>query len=73
MGKILKIIEKKVEVEEATLPDGIYIGTWGGNVINVRHDNKEFELETEEGVRGIGYKVVVTIKNNEFSFEELSN
>ena len=56
MGKILKITEKVVEVKPITLPDGNYIGTWGGNIINVYHDDTNYELETDEGVRGIGYR-----------------
>lgn len=59
--------------KETTLPDGIYTGTWGGYVIDVRYGDKSYELTTEEGVRGMGFKVVVTIKNGVATFEEVKN
>lgn len=69
--KILSITEKIPH--PATLPDGIYTGTWGGYIINIRYGDKYYELKTEEGVRGIGIHVVVTIKDGVATFEELKN
>lgn len=71
MSKILSI-SKKVP-KEVILPDGYYQGTWGGYCITVRYNGSEYELKTEEGVRGIGIKVVVTIQNGEASFKEIKN
>lgn len=69
--KILSITEKIPH--PATLPDGIYTGTWGGYIINIRYGDKYYELKTEEGVRGIGIHVVVTIKDGVATFEQLKN
>jgi len=69
-NKILEITEKIPQT--TTLPDGYYEGIWGGYVIEVRYNNKLFELKTEEGVKGIGFKVVVEIKNGIASFEEIN-
>jgi hypothetical protein len=69
--KIVAIREKRPV--ETTLPDGMYSGSWGGNIIEVRYQGKIYELETEEGVRGIGFKVVVTIKDGIATFSELAN
>ena len=70
-NKILKITEK-VPVE-VTLPDGIYQGTYGGYIINITYKNKNYELTTECGVRGGGFKVVVTIKDGIATFADLNN
>jgi hypothetical protein len=71
MMKITAIREKRPV--ETTLPDGMYMGTWGGYVIEVNYSGKTYELATEEGVRGIGFKVVVTIKDGVATFEDLKN
>lgn len=71
MGKITQITEKKPHA--ATLPDGIYIGSWGGYVIELHHQGIIYELKTEEGVRGSGIKVVVTINNGIATYEQVSN
>lgn len=71
LNKILSITEKVPQV--TTLPDGSYQGTWGGYIIEVTYNGKIYELKTEEGVRGMGFKVVVTIKNGEATFTELKN
>jgi hypothetical protein len=73
MGKIIKITEKITEIKPITLPDGNYLGTWGGNKIDVYHKGKNYELETDEGVRGIGYKVMVTIDKDDMTFVEINN
>jgi hypothetical protein len=71
MSKILEIREKVPQI--AMLPDGAYFGTWGGNVIDVSYKGKNYELTTEEGVRGIGYKVVVNVKDGVATFDEIKN
>lgn len=71
MNKIIKITESRPTI--VTLPDGLYIGTWGGSTIKLSYQDKEYNLETEIGVKGLGYKVVVKIENGEATFEELKN
>lgn len=71
MCKILEIREKVPQI--AMLPDGAYFGTWGGNIIDVSYKGKNYELTTEEGVRGMGIKVVVTIKDGVATFDEIKN
>ena len=70
-NKILEIKEKVPQV--TTLPDGSYNGTWGGYVIELHYKCKNYELTTEEGVRGMGFKVVVTIKDGVATFTEIKN
>jgi len=70
-NKILSIKERVPQV--TTLPDGIYTGTWGGYCIVVRYKDKSYELTTEEGVRGMGFKVVVTITDGVATFAEVKN
>lgn len=71
MSKILEIREKVPKI--TTLPDGSYSGTWGGYMIEVHYKGKTYELKTEEGVRCMGFKVVVTIKDGVATFTELNN
>jgi len=63
---------KEILPQDSTIPDGLYIGDWGGYKITVNYLNKKYELSTEEGVKGIGIKVVVTVKDSIASFEQLS-
>lgn len=62
--KILSITEKVPQT--TTLPDGKYI-------IELQYKGKYYELKTEEGVRGIGFGVIVTIKNGEATFDSIDN
>ena len=68
----IKSIKEKVP-QATTLPDGIYIGTWGGYCIDFRYKDKTYELETEEVVRGMDIVVAVIIKDGEVTFEEIKN
>ena len=70
-NKIKSIRERVPQV--STLPDGYYNGTWGGYVVEVRYQNKIFELETEEGVRGAGFKVIVQVENGVATFDEVNS
>ena len=72
MKGIIKSIKEKVP-QITTLPDGLYNGIWGGYVIEVKTGGKTYELETQEGVRGIGIKVIVEIKEGVATFDEVSN
>lgn len=70
-NKIKSITEKVPQV--ATLNDGLYYGTWGGYVIEITSKGKTYELATEEGVRGIGIKVVVEVKDGVATFGEVNS
>lgn len=70
-NKILSITEKVPQA--AMLPDGLYNGTWGGYVITIHYNDKVYECKTEEGVRGIGIKVVVTVQDGLATFESVKN
>lgn len=70
-GKILSITE--AIPQPTTLPNGIYNGTWGAYVITIRYKDKTYEARTEEGVRGIGIKVVVTISDESMTFTATNN
>lgn len=69
--KILKITEK--QPINVTLPDGLYFGTLGGYSIEIQYKNKTYELTVEEGVRGVGFKVVVKIENGIGTYEFITN
>ena len=66
-NKVKSITEKVPQV--TTLPDGLYNGVWGGYVIEITSEGKQYELATEEGVRGIGIKVVIQIENGIATFD----
>lgn len=72
MKNKIKSIKEKVP-QLTSLPDGLYDGIWGGYVIEVKYQEKTFELETEEGVRGMDIKVVVEIKNGIPTFDEVNS
>lgn len=71
INKIKSIKEKVPQV--ATLPDGYYNGTWSGYVIEVHYKGKTFELETEEGVKSVGFKVVVQVENGVATFGKVNS
>lgn len=66
-NKVKSITEKLPQA--SNLPDGLYNGVWGGYVIEIRFDGKQYELATEMGVRGIGIKVVVQVEDGIASFD----
>lgn len=70
-NKILKIVEKVPQV--TSLPDGNYMGNWGAYVITIHHKDKVYECQTETGVRGIGFNVMVTVKDGVATFVEVNN
>ena len=70
-NKIVSIVEKVPQ--KAVLPDGYYIGTWEAFIIELSYKDKHYELRTESGVRGVGIKVVVQIKDGIATFEELKS
>lgn len=70
-GTIVKV-EELVKVE-STIPNGIYMGTYGGYTVVITHDGRTFHLTTEEGVKGIGYKVMVKVFNGEINFLSINS
>jgi hypothetical protein len=70
-NKVVSISEKLPQ--PVILSDGIYEGVWGGYKIIVPHNDRTFILETEVGVRGMGVKVVVEVKDGIATFQEISN
>jgi hypothetical protein len=70
-NKIIKITEKLPV--ETTLEDGTYFGTWSGYIVEIYHNGKKYELTTEVGVRGMGFKVVVFVKDGVATFNEVKN
>lgn len=71
INKIKSIREQVPKL--TTLPDGFYNGVWGGYVIEVKYKEKNYELETEEGVRGVGFKVVVEVKDGVATFDTINS
>jgi hypothetical protein len=70
-NKILKITKKLPQI--TTLPNGSYAGTWSGNIIKIQFQQTLFELTTEEGVRGINIKVIVTVLDDVATFTTIKN
>ncbi len=68
MEQITKV-EKLVKIE-ATLPDGLYSGLWGGYEIKILYNNEEYVLTTLIGVKGMNYPVIVTVKEGVITFED---
>ena len=68
MNNLIKSITEKVP-KETSLPDGYYYGTWGGYIIEVQYNGKQYELTTQEGVWGIGIKVIVEVKGDIVTFD----
>ena len=62
-NKITSITEKLPQ--PAVLPDGFYNG--------ISYKDRKYELHTEEGVRGIGFKVVVEIQNGVATFDSVNS
>lgn len=64
---------QKLVMEDATLPDGTYSGIWGGHVIKISTSKGDYHLTTEQGVRGVGYKVSVRVIDGEATFSHKLN
>ena len=65
-------ITKKVVVDHS-IPDGFYRGVWGGTRITLTAHGADYELTTEQGVRGVGFPVIVTVISGIATFQELNN
>ena len=71
MLKILSITEKVPQ--EATLPNGLYFGTWSGYNIDVHYNGKNYVMHTMETVKGLNIKVAVDIKDGSATFKTFKN
>lgn len=71
MGKILEITEMKPQ--PATLPDGVYIGKWGGHVIELIYAGVTYYLKTEESSKGLIINVVVTVGDRVATYQKAKN
>jgi hypothetical protein len=69
--KITKVTESVPK--ETTLPTGVYLGMWGGHVIEVEYQGRKIHLHTEEGVKGMDVKVIVNVVGDEYKFVEANN
>lgn len=67
---VIQIIEKN---PNAILPNGAYLGKWSGNIICLNYNDKDYELTTEIGIRGIDINVVVSVKDGIAQFTETRN
>ena len=67
-----KSITEKIP-HPTSLPDGLYNAVWGGYVIELTHKGRQYELASEEGVRGMGIKVVVQIENGIATFDTVQS
>lgn len=58
---------KALNKEKVNLPDGIYDAIWGGWVMEIITTirKKPYSFDTNEGIKGIGYKLKVEIKDLE--------
>lgn len=69
-NKIKSITEKVPQI--TTLPDRLYNAVWSGFVIELSYGSKNYQLETEIGVKGIGIKVVVEVFEGIASFDTVN-
>ena len=65
-GKIISI--KKKIYKKSTIPNGIYTGFMSGNSITIIFNNETYKIESSFAIRGINVKVVVTIENENITF-----
>ena len=70
VNKIIKITKV---IPETKLPNGVFKGLWGGNIIIVEYNLESYELETEIIVKGINIEVIVTVNDNSLTFKTLNN
>ena len=70
-NEIISITEKVQQ--ETKLPNGHYIGIYGGNEIEISYKGKDYIIHVNEGVRGIGFRVVAHIEDDNIDFKYLLN
>ena len=55
------------------LPNGLYTGIWGGYLIKFTYNGTNYELGTEDGIRGFNVNVIIESNDDELTFEEAKN
>lgn len=69
-----KIVSITREVrEESILPDGYYLGVWGGFKISLYYKDTEYLLKTLDGAKGSRIRVVIIVKEGDATFHNLNN
>lgn len=51
--------------QQATIPDGVYDGIWGGYEVKMKVNGTAVKFNTKSGVRGINIPVTVTVTDGE--------
>lgn len=59
--------------EESVLPDGYYLGVWGGFKITLHYKDTEYLLKTSDGAKGTRIRVVIIVKEGDATFHILNN
>ncbi len=65
-----QVISAKIKIPKSNIPNGTYHGIWGGYEIIFTAHSIEYELQTEEGVRGRGFKVLIKVRDGIITFED---
>jgi hypothetical protein len=63
--------ELKQVTDAGTLPDGQYVGVWGGYRVTFEFGGVWYEARTLDGIRTHNAPCRITIKNGEMSVETL--
>ena len=69
--KILKI--ENDQSQTVTLPDGTYMGKWGGYIIDISYEGMTYNLTTDVGVKGIDIEVEVTVSGGVATYSQIDN
>jgi hypothetical protein len=62
-------VRRIIRADVSELPDGRYPSVWGGYVVEAVIGGKLYELVTEDGIRTIAAKCIVTIKDGKVTVE----
>jgi len=60
-------------IENAELPHGLHVGTWGGNTINLQIGNKKFRLKCDRSIRTPNTLCRVTVNEDKQITVETDN
>lgn len=66
----MKAIARNPKLHCASVPDGLYEGSWSGYVAIFKVNEHIFEVDTDKGVRGTT-RVAVTVVNGIIVVEEI--
>jgi hypothetical protein len=71
MSKVVAITEKVPQ--NTSLPNGWYKGVQGGYVVDVMYNGKDYQIKTDDGVRGFNISVVINIEGDNIEIHSLKN